>query len=187
MPDPPQRQVPDEMVLSAYVPGGGKEFAPTDWFVPAYIDDTRPVAAGPDARVFLTGWQVWPYSVTLRLAVFLRRVRTSRLFDHVGPDSADGLRCGLRLSDGRRVTTLDGEQRGEADPLTLTLSPHTGGAHHYDVDLHLSQLPTAGPLTLVVAWPAEGVPETAVELDATAVRDAAARAVEVWPGLPRTD
>ncbi|MFJ9329196.1 hypothetical protein ACIRPN_23310 [Streptomyces sp. NPDC101230] len=52
--------------------------------------------------MLLIGWSVWPRSVTMHLAVF-RRTRWQ------SGDTArqSGLRVGPRLSDGRRITTLD--------------------------------------------------------------------------------
>lgn len=38
-------------------------------------------------------------------------------------------------------------------------------------------LPPTGPLGLLCEWPAKGIPETRVDLDGRAVRDAASRAV----------
>jgi hypothetical protein len=70
----------------------------------------------------------------------------------------------------------------EPDPPFLY--PHGGGggddrgwrSRHW-----LWGLPPPGPLAVVCAWPARGVPETRVEIDAGLVLDAAGRAVAVWP------
>ncbi|MGW4194402.1 hypothetical protein [Streptomyces sp. NPDC005004] len=53
--------------------------------------------------MLLTGWSVWPRSVTLHLAVFRRTRRQD-----APARRQSGLRVGLLLSDGRRVTSLDG-------------------------------------------------------------------------------
>ena len=42
-------------------------------------------------------------------------------------------------------------------------------------------LPPPGPLAFVVEWPARGIPETRVEIDASLVLEAADRAAPVWP------
>jgi hypothetical protein len=39
-------------------------------------------------------------------------------------------------------------------------------------------------LTLVVEWLDQDIPETRTELDSSAIRAAAAQAIEVWPDLP---
>jgi len=42
-----------------------------------------------------------------------------------------------------------------------------------------------GPLAFVVEWPARGIPESRVEIDAGLVLKAARRAVPIWPDPPR--
>jgi hypothetical protein len=41
-------------------------------------------------------------------------------------------------------------------------------------------LPPAGPVAFVVEWPSEGIAETRVEIDATLLREAAARSEVLW-------
>ncbi|MFD7236020.1 hypothetical protein ACFWAT_12025 [Streptomyces syringium] len=56
------------------------------------------------------------------------------------------------LADGRRAGTLDpdvGEFPGQAEQPSLRLRGGSGGLFHYGIELHLSQLPPQGPLTLV--------------------------------------
>ncbi|MFI9051247.1 ankyrin repeat domain-containing protein [Streptomyces sp. NPDC053427] len=170
------------VVLCAYEPVEDEDFAPDHWFVPAQLPQVAEIGAGPDVRIVLTGWEVWPCSVTMRLGVFLRRIRPQDP-SHDGGPSAGGLRLGLLLADGRKVTTLDGEAEpldGPAGP-TLRLSGGTGGAFHCHMELHLSQLPPAGETRLVVAWPDERVPETSTVIDAATLRAAAGDALEIWP------
>ncbi|WTW93585.1 ankyrin repeat domain-containing protein [Streptomycetaceae bacterium NBC_01309] len=187
-PEPPQRQ---ERHLARYVPPKGNELAPPqNQFVPALLEHIVEVGRGTDARVVLRGWEVWRHSVTMRLGVFLSRITMGGSPRHPasGGAVASGLRFGLLLGDGRRVTTLDDDARtstpggGPPRPI-LSAQPGMGGGYHYDIALHLSQLPPEGGLRLVVEWPDEGIPETATELDAAAVRAAAERAHEVWPDL----
>ena len=45
-------------------------------------------------------------------------------------------------------------------------------------------LPPEGPVTLVASWLEYGVAETRAELDGTAIREAAGRAVVLWPDEP---
>jgi hypothetical protein len=47
-------------------------------------------------------------------------------------------------------------------------------------DLVLAPLPPEGPLRFACAWPDELIEETTAELEAP-IREAAARAVELWP------
>lgn len=167
---------------------------PVDWFAPALVPQLAVAGAGPAARVMVVGWSVWPGSVTLHLAVH-RPV--CPLGEPGGRQS--GLRVGLSLGDGRRVTSLDHreervlgpartEAAGRAAAGLIALDPGLSDARHSlfktDVDLYWPELPPPGETRLVVEWPDEAVPETSTPVDADALRTAAARAVEVWPGLP---
>ncbi|KUL39813.1 hypothetical protein ADL22_15355 [Streptomyces sp. NRRL F-4489] len=186
----PPPEVPDETLeLGSYVPAGDEEFAPSHWFVPAQLPQLAEAGAGPAARILLTGWDVWPRSVTMRLSVFLRRIRPGGRTSPFGHPGGGALRCGLLLADGRKVTTLDGASwpaSGRSGP-TLRLSGGTGGAFHYALELHLSQLPPAGPTQLVVEWPDEQVPETVTVFDAGPLRAAAREAREIWPDAAVTE
>ncbi|WP_419996452.1 ankyrin repeat domain-containing protein [Streptomyces boninensis] len=157
------------------------------------------MGSGPDAKVLLTGWSVWPRSVTLHLAVFFR-TRWRSLGPSIGGRQS-GLRVGLLLADGRRVTSLDGTiqrmvrgpgrrpdftQTSQAIgliPLDTGLGAARRSRFRTDVDLYLAELPPAGEAQLVVEWPDEGIAETRVPVDVAALRAAAGRVVEVWPGL----
>ncbi|MER6106781.1 ankyrin repeat domain-containing protein [Streptomyces hirsutus] len=176
----------------------GRYAPPVDRFAPAWVPQLEVVGAGPETRVLLTGWSVWPRSVTLHLAVF-RSVRRQ------GADAGrqSGLRVGLRFSDGRRVTSLDGKvsrripftgPQGQASVATteqaVGLIPLDPGLHHShrslfktDVDLYLAELPPLGEAELVVEWPDESVPETRTAVDVAVLRTASSRALEVWPDL----
>ncbi|TDC72368.1 ankyrin repeat domain-containing protein [Streptomyces hainanensis] len=174
----------------------GRYGPPVDRFAPVLLSALDVVGAGPETRVLLTGWSVWPRSLTLHLAVF-RRTRRA------GPATRrqSGLRVGLRFSDGRRVTSLDGTEprrmtgpRGAAGPAVsagaVGLVPLDPGQHlsrgslfTTDVDLYLAELPPPGEAWLVVEWPDEGIPETHTAIGVAALRAASGRAIEVWPDL----
>ncbi|ARF57621.1 ankyrin repeat domain-containing protein [Streptomyces gilvosporeus] len=176
--EPPARP----LALGAYEPAEEEESAPRDRFVPARLSRVVEIGAGPDVRIMLTGWEIWPGSVTMQLSVFLRQIPPGGRWGADGPGPG-ALRCGLLLADGRKVTTLDAAPwptAGRSGP-TLRLSGGSGGAFHYQMALHLSQLPPAGPTRLVVEWPDEQVPETATDIDATALRHLAGEALEIWP------
>ncbi|MET7691026.1 ankyrin repeat domain-containing protein [Streptomyces sp. NPDC005483] len=191
----------EQAVLLRLSPPGedeGRYAPPVDRFAPALLPQLEVVGAGAEARVLVTGWSVWSGSVTLHLAVF-RKVRR----EGGGRRRQSGLRVGLLFSDGRRVTSLDGtvtrgipitgpqgEVREAATQQAVGLIPLDPGLHHShrslfktDVDLYLPELPPPGEAQLVVEWPDEGVPETRTTVDADALRAAARRAFEIWPGL----
>ncbi len=183
---------PEFRFLGPTPPAGWTGAPPADWYAPASLPQVREVGAGEYVRVVLTGFSVWPSAVTVHLVVFARRIRTAQPQQlPFGPLDPGALRVGLLLADGHRVTTLDGDPwpaPPPGAPVPLSLRQADGGARDGSgfrrcLDLFLTGLPPHGPLTLVVEWPDEGVRERHTELDATAIRDAAAQAVEVWPGL----
>ncbi|GGP46993.1 hypothetical protein [Saccharothrix coeruleofusca] len=164
---------------------------PTEWVLPVTLPWQRVLGEGPHARVVLERLQCWPDGVGLDLLVFLRRSPRDRrghasIFHH-HPDRrppAGGLRFGVLYADGRRVTNLDGA-RSDGQPALVSRGGH-GGQFHFRHEVYLTPLPPEGAVTLFVAWPDQDIPETAVELDATAIRAAAAQAQEIWPDLPPT-
>ena len=95
------------------------------------------------------------------------------------------LRVGVAWPDGGRATNLDGWGRqpwADATEPSYGLEMHGGGGS----DLEHSQqywawpLPADGEVRIVVEWPAYGITESAVSLDAAALREAASRAHPVW-------
>lgn len=180
----------------------GRYAPPVDWFAPALLSQLEVLGVGPDTKVLLTGWSVWPQAATLHLAVFRRTRQQS-----AAAGRQSGLRVGLLFSDGRRVTSLDGTTDRSVEitgpqgqvtvastPQAIGLIPLDPGLHpsrrslfKTDVDLYLAELPIAGEAQLVVEWPDEGIAETRTSVDVAALHAASARALEVWPGLEPPD
>ncbi|MGW5355929.1 ankyrin repeat domain-containing protein [Streptomyces sp. NPDC004031] len=195
-------------VRAALRPAGaaaGEYAPPADHFAPAVLPGAGVVGAGAEVRIVSVGWSVWPQAVTAKLTVFRTVLRQEPTGLGRGRGKRQsGLRVGLLLADGRRVTSLDGTVMRrvtftDAQGATRTaassqavglipLDPGIGPSHRSpfrtDVDLYLPELPPPGVTELVVEWPDEGIPETRTPLDTAAIRAAAERAVEVWPGLP---
>ena len=96
-----------------------------------------------------------------------------------GEVSPDFLRVGVIVADGRTATNLD-DNDPSAD-LVLAFHGGHGGPGGEEQRLRMWPLPPPGPLALVVEWPAVGLAERRVELDAQAISEAAARVVPVWP------
>ena len=94
------------------------------------------------------------------------------------------LRLGLGFADGRRVTNVSpliGVGVGETPPVPLLVQQGASGVGgRWDQRYWVWGLPPEGTLAAVVAWPGQGVPETHVDLDAGAIRAAAAVAESVW-------
>ncbi|SDK68895.1 ankyrin repeat domain-containing protein [Streptomyces indicus] len=180
----------------------GRYAPPVDRYAPAFVRQLGVAGDGPEARVVVTGWSMWPRSATLHLSVF-RRTR----WQGSGPPRKSGLRVGLLFSDGRRVTSLDptvmrdvsytdteGQQRRVFTPQATGLIPLDPGmgplrrsTFKTDVDLYLPELPPPGEARLVVEWPDEEIGETSTAVDVAALRAAASTAMEVWPGLEPPD
>ena len=103
----------------------------------------------------------------------------------------DVLRLGVLYADGRRTATTAGHPLldDDTDDRRLVLLPGGGGgdARRWDGDFWVHPLPPDGPVTFVASWPKHGVAETRVELDGAAIREAAGRAVTLWPEEPEPE
>lgn len=183
----PEPEVPRTRELAPLGRSTAGARPPVDHYLPGVVTEAREVGASEHTRVMFTGWSVWPRQAVLHLRLFRRRYRTDEGGGRRWRDRSGGLRVGLVLADGRRVTTLDGEPwprpPGSGKRVTLRSPGVSGGGFHHTTDLYLSALPPEGGLEMVVEWPDQQVPETRTTLDAAAVRAAATRAVEIWPDL----
>lgn len=113
----------------------------------------------------------------------------------------DMLRFGVAFADGRKATNLaprpfgppgSGVVRtvrgrtnvgpGESEPEPPLLVPHggSGGDRRWEQNCWVWGLPPEGVMGVVVEWPAEGIGETRVDLDADVIREAAERAEVIW-------
>lgn len=137
----------------------------------------RPLALGwsfrgPGTLLVLDGLVAYPDC--LEFAVRSWRVESTRPFDF----SHESVRVGVAFSDGRACASGIHE-KAEGMP-ALAYAGRQNHRRYAETDYRVSPLPPPGPLTLYVVWPDGGIPETAVELDAAAVLDAAANAEAVW-------
>lgn len=106
-------------------------------------------------------------------------------------DVTDRLRFGVVLADGEKLLADASPFFGGIDPMVEpeghTLSRRQqggggGGSTYSSADqLWLWPLPPAGPIELVLQWPALSIDETHVTLDASTVTELAARARSYWP------
>jgi hypothetical protein len=102
----------------------------------------------------------------------------------------DQLRLGILYADGRRAVT-DGlswpDDANESGELVLLPMGSGGGERSWDGDFWVHPLPPDGPVTFVASWLRYEMAEVRAELDGTAIRAAAGRAVILWPEAPPGD
>ncbi|HEX4257315.1 MAG TPA: hypothetical protein VH089_19640 [Streptosporangiaceae bacterium] len=90
----------------------------------------------------------------------------------------------LRLSDGRVVH--GGGPGWDTEPTEPFLRPTGGGAtsHYSQRRWWAWPLPPGGPLEFSCRWPAMGISEARVSIDADLILAAADRVIQVWPESP---
>lgn len=105
-----------------------------------------------------------------------------------GTTRDQALRLGILYADERRAASTsrrpmlpDGAEAGE---LVLQQGGSSGSDRRWDGDFWVHPLPPDGPVTFVASWLAYGVTETRAQVDGSAIRAAASRAIELWPDDP---
>ncbi|GAA2616028.1 hypothetical protein [Paractinoplanes durhamensis] len=169
-------------------------------------DNELPAAAGlsavlgrtEDTAVGLSGVEVFSGGFRFTLAVRLRRARPETSHGgllalvgshhpHHSPALEDRLLLGIEYADGSRASTLHDTRRDgpSEDPGLMIVSTSGGGGDlTVDQEYWVSPLPPEGPVTVVLAWPSFGIPETRTVLDGAAIRAAAERSQLLWPPQP---
>ncbi len=94
------------------------------------------------------------------------------------------LRLGIVFADGRTATNLGSSAppstAGSASPM-LQAGGGGGGMRRHDSAYYVWPLPPAGPLRFVCEWPAYGIAESSVTVEAGPILDAARQAIAIWP------
>jgi hypothetical protein len=155
-----------------------------------------------DAAVGITQVEAFSTGFRFTLAVRLRQeppaLAQGRLLMLVGSHThpgieiplAERLLLGIEYLDGDRASTLtDMRMPGpaaEAEAERLVLVRQGGGGSDRSVDqvFWVAPLPPAGPVAIILAWPAFGMPESRTVLDGAAIRAAAADSRLLWPPQP---
>src|SRR5215471_16745577 len=180
-PEPVRRWRPVWMRSDAVIPG----------LVPAELVLVRT----EQVAVAVGGVHAYPNGFEFTVHARLRREDEpgpvgGSLFDRHGrgvPAASEGLRLGVMFADGRRAAAPGGHLRlDDAGAGRLVLFENGGGGsgRTWDGNFWVHPLPPDGPVTFVVSWVEQGVAETGVELDGAAIREAARRAVILWPDDP---
>jgi hypothetical protein len=157
--------------------------------VPATVALDLLLARTPDWAVWIGDASVTPAGIAFTLTVLgrLAPVDPHALHPRMDGGSPASPRFGVGFADGRKAVA--GNRRfghelptGDADrEIALLPRNGSGGGRRWSQTFWLWPLPPPGPLTFALSWPAQGVDETIVEIDAGPIRAAAARAVELWP------
>jgi hypothetical protein len=93
----------------------------------------------------------------------------------------ESIRFGFELSDGFRWTGEDQRPTSSVGQRHVSMIGGHGGPMHGHERLWLWPLPPEGPIRFVGAWPAHGISETEITVDARDILAAATRAIELWP------
>lgn len=200
--DLPQPPEPDEdgLIEGVQLPWQG----PPDHVMGGVVALTERMLCTEHVFAGLASVVAYPTGISLGLVLGVRReamsrqrwlqVQTSAHDDsyrqHAGTAaaSANGLRLGVQLADGRRTFTLDRGGWGEGAIPEVPVLVENGGRGsgglrwlERKVDLWLWPLPEGEALSLVLQWPALDLPLTTYRLDLDPVRQAAGQAMPYWP------
>jgi hypothetical protein len=134
----------------------------------------RVLANTGDAAVVLRGGRAFPTGLTLSVDLLRRPVGA------ITHEGFERFRFGIGLSDGRKVTADRFSDALDASP-RLIQHGGGGGGLTWEQNYWLWPLPGEGTLQIACQWEPVGIEETVIEIDTAPIREAASRAVELWP------
>jgi len=179
--------------------------SPPEYEFPASVGLSVLLGRTDDAAVGLTHLEAFSAGFRFTLAVRVRQPRPQfargglhmLISSHVPPGVEvrleDRLLLGIEYSDGRRASTLTDMRMHAPDAMTdteqlvLVQQGGGGGTHSVDQSYWVAPLPPEGPVTVVLAWPGFGMPESRTTLDAAAILAAASHSQRLWPPQPATE
>jgi hypothetical protein len=147
------------------------------------------LARSEQAAVVLNGITAYREGIELELAIRLRAYppggRHWAQAIHEGSAAGpDAFRFAIELADGRAA--ILGRLVGHAHREHAVLVPRGASAQgrRFDGRYWLAPLPPPGRIVVVCAWPAAGIEDSRVAIDAAPILDAASRSELLWPGEP---
>jgi len=187
-------------------PWMGSDWDGPDWHTrPGLCPLSVVLGQSTSTAVLIEGIRAYPAGVVLQLVVRLRergREARRRVMSELDVTHGrgqlnlflprGGLRWGVELAGGARVTTADdytpwNAQPDEWDPDWVPDRPVLTGLGRPTVwggawsrDVWLWPLPPTGLLRLVCSWPDRGIAETSTTVDAGPIRQAAQQATPLW-------
>jgi len=182
-----------------------RQMSPPEYEFPAGVGLSILLGRTDDAAVGLSNVEAFSTGFRFTLAVRVRQPRpqfahgglhmliSTRVHPGIDVRLEDRLLLGIEYCDGRRASTLtDPRTQGpsamtDQDQLVLVQQGAGGGEHSVDQSYWVAPLPPQGPLTVILAWPGFGMPESRTTLDGSAIRAAASRSQRLWPPQPATE
>lgn len=175
-----------------------RRFSPPDNEIPAGVGLSILLGQSDNVAVGITQMEAFSTGFRFTVAVRVREPRMDRLplFHLVGAhpagirsESEDRLLLGIEYADGRRASTISnvqipGGMAPDDEQLTITSHNGAGGERAVDQTYWVAPLPPDGPVTVVMAWPGFGIPESRAVLDGVEIRAAAGRSRVLWPPQP---
>jgi hypothetical protein len=172
---------------------------PPDNVMPASFPLDVVLARTDDLALFVHSGRAYRHGFEFTFALHTRTTHDRRSDPMVGWHAPPGdelsddvVRFGIAFADGRKATVFErrpwwGDPEHVVTPeIVLSQRGGGGGGSSWDFRFWAWPLPPEGPLTFVTEWPSEGIALTKVDFDSAVVREAAARAEELWPtGDPR--
>jgi len=182
-----------------------RRMSPPEYEFPAGVGLTVLLGRTDDAAVGLTNVEAFSTGFRFTLAVRVRQPRAQfargglhmLISSHVPPGIdvplEDRLLLGIEYPDGRRASTLtDLRMQGpgavtDGNQLVLVQQGAGGGEYSVDQSYWVAPLPPEGPVSVVLAWPGFGMPESRTTLDGAAIRAAASHSQRLWPPQPAAE
>jgi hypothetical protein len=150
-----------------------------------------------ELAIALVGADAYSNGFSISIAVRLRHNdATDELADmlfghHRRGARSDPLLVGVSFADGRTATNVSAprfpdllREVEQPEQLILVQRGGGGGGREFGIGFWITPLPPPGDLTVVVAWPSKGIPETHTTIPADLMTAGRARSIELWPWEP---